>query len=185
MLKVFLFVLAITLCHNANAFDRKIDITQAKVNLQKKRLTFKDLRDIYVIKQSEDTSCGSAALATLINLLYNEKCTEKEIINSITAGKTQDELYLIYKAGFSLLQLAQAADKKGYHPTYRKNCGIKHLDAFKGPVIVRLSTDDYSHFVVFKYKAGGRIYLADPTRGNTMMMLSKFMRQWDGTCLAI
>lgn len=53
--------------------------------------TLKELRDLHVVKQQEDYSCGAAALATLMIYYFGENTSEKEILDLLEGRLTEEE----------------------------------------------------------------------------------------------
>ena len=53
------------------------------------------------------------------------------------------------------------------------------------PVIALLDTKGYTHFVVVKGAAGGRVFVADPALGHRVLSEAEFTAGWNGILLAI
>ena len=68
------------------------------------RHTLKELRDLYVIKQQEDYSCGAAALATLMIYYFGDHTSEKEILDRLEAHLTTEENSFIPHPAFGQTQ---------------------------------------------------------------------------------
>ncbi len=58
------------------------------LRLPQQAMSWTGIRDKGIIKQKFDYSCGSGALATLMQLVFGEKVSEEEIIDLILEGKT-------------------------------------------------------------------------------------------------
>jgi predicted double-glycine peptidase len=141
--------------------------------------TLKDRRDLNVIKQREDYSCGAAALATLLNYYYGDPVTEKELLTRLQAGLTEEERQSKIRRGFSLLDLKRVAQERGYRAAgFRLTASQVALLA--APAIVFVEPLGYKHFAVIRGVDRGRVYLADPARGNIRMGLSQFLGEWSG-----
>lgn len=54
------------------------------------------------------------------------------------------------------------------------------LKELAGPVIVYVTTKNYRHFAVFRGVREDRIFLADPSRGNLIMPIDEFLKEWKG-----
>jgi len=145
---------------------------------------WKSLRDANVVKQGFDYSCGSGALATLMNLSFGDEVSEQEIIQEILKDKTAAEQADIKANGYSLLDLKRAAEAKGYQ-AFVYNLEIEHLFQLQGPVLIHFEPRGEKHFAVLKYVRGDRAYLADPARGNVRISIYRFAQQWPGYILAI
>jgi uncharacterized protein len=146
--------------------------------------TWKDFRDRQVVKQGFDYSCGSSSLATLINLSFGENVSEGEIIQEILKRKNEAEQADIKKNGYSLLDLKEAAEAKGYLAVVYK-LDVEQLFQLQGPVLVYFEPKGEKHFAVLKYVKGDRVYLADPSRGNNRLSIYRFKELWPGYILAL
>ena len=153
-------------------------------NVTPMRHTLKELRDQYVVKQHLDFSCGAAALATLMTYYFGEETSEDEILNLLVAQLTKDERKLKASKGFSLLDLKHAAEAKGYQAAGFK-LTIEQLTKLAAPVIVFVQPLGYKHFAVLRGTDRGRVFLADPARGNLRMSIGRFLSEWDGIVFAL
>jgi uncharacterized protein len=144
-----------------------------------RRHTLKELRDQYIVKQQLDYSCGAAALATLLTYYFGDETSERELLELLTANLPQDELKLKEKQGFSLLDLKKVAQTKGYRAAGFK-LTIEQLQQLAAPVLVFVEPQDYKHFAILRGMDRGRVFLADPSRGNLRMSISRFLREWHG-----
>lgn len=154
------------------------------IRVYKPVVNWKEMRDKNVVKQGYDYSCGSGALATLMWIAFGDKASEAEIIKLIMQGKSDAEIKDIEKKGYSLLELKQAAEKRGYTTAMYK-LQLPHLRQLQGPVLIYIVRHGLKHFAVFKRISGDRVYLADPARGNIRMSLYRFEEEWPGYILAI
>jgi predicted double-glycine peptidase len=143
------------------------------------RHTLKQLRDRYVVKQERDYSCGSAALATLLIYYYGEDTSEKEVLDMLLAPLSEEEKKTKSQRGFSLLDLKRVAVAKGYRAAgFRLT--IQDLARLAAPVMVFVEPLGYKHFAVVRGIDRGRVFLADPSRGNLRMGVSQFLQEWSG-----
>lgn len=146
--------------------------------------SYYDIQYRYVEKQKYDYSCGTGALATLVNYYFGKNITEKEIIKLIFKGKSKKEQRTVIEKGFSLLDLKEAAVGFGYIAEgYRLR--PEQLRQLSGPVIVFIHPDGYKHFAICKGVRGSSIYLADPSLGNVRRPFELFNTYWDGITLAL
>jgi len=136
-----------------------------------------DFRDENLIRQQYDYSCGAAALATLLRFGLDDPVTEQQIVADLFAGLAKGDAETREKEGFSLFDLQQVAQKRGYKA---EGFRLKPQDIaqLNGPVIVFLETLGYKHFAVLKGVRGDRVYLADPSRGNIRMPAYRFLEAW-------
>lgn len=147
-----------------------------------RRHTLKELRDQYVVKQHLDYSCGAAALATLMIFYYGEDTSEKAILDLLNIRlqtMTKEEQARKKRIGFSLLDLKIVAEQMGYQAAgFRLT--LDQLRQLAAPVIVYVRPFDYHHFAVLRGIAGDRVFLADPSRANLRMSLSRFADEYGG-----
>ncbi len=131
------------------------------------------------MKQLLDYSCGAAALATILRYGFDDEVTEREILIDLFGLLSEDEKGLRRKEGFSLLDLQQVAQARGYKAQGFR-LAPEYLPKLGGPVIVFIEPRGYKHFAVFRGVKGDRIYLADPSRGNMRMPAYRFLDTWLG-----
>jgi uncharacterized protein len=72
--------------------------------------TVKELRDMNVVKQQQDYSCGAAALATLLRYYFGDATSETEILNLLEGSLSPAEKEEKSKRGFTLLDLKRVAE---------------------------------------------------------------------------
>ena len=76
------------------------------------------------------------------------------------------------------------AQAKGYRAAGFK-LTIEQLTQLAAPVIVFVQPLGYPHFAVLRGVDRGRVFLADPSRGNLRMSLSRFASEWNGTVFVL
>jgi predicted double-glycine peptidase len=132
-----------------------------------------------VVIQRWDLSCGAAALATILNFQHGDAVSEREI----AIGMMSREEYLanpevvIFRQGFSLLDLKRFVDARGYNGVGLGRLSIDDLVA-RAPIIVPISSRGYQHFVIFRGIEDGRVSIADPAFGNRSVSRARFDAQW-------
>jgi len=136
-----------------------------------------DFRDENLIRQRYDYSCGAAALATILQYGLGDPVTEQQIVADLFAGLAGDEAAQREQEGFSLYDLQQVAQRRGYRAEGFE-LEPQYLAELNGPVIVFIETMGYKHFAVLKGVRGDRVYLADPSRGNIRMPAYRFLEAW-------
>ena len=141
--------------------------------------TLKDLRDQALVRQRFDYSCGSAALATLLNYGFDHQITEREVLREVFLPLSGDEESLRKKEGLSLLDLQRVALARGFKAQGFR-LAPEYLSQLGGPVIVFIEPRGYKHFAVLRGVRGDRVYLADPSRGNIRMPAYRFLDSWVG-----
>ena len=138
-------------------------------------LSVEELRKRDLTIQELDYSCGSAALATLLNAYLQIPVTEREIIDHIL--KTGDLRKIIARRAFSLLDLkrfatSRGAEAEGYSLTFDELIDLQQ------PMLVPIVIRGYRHFVIFRGMKDGRVYLADPSFGRWTLARAEFERMW-------
>jgi uncharacterized protein len=144
-----------------------------------KRHSLKELRDRYIVKQQFDYSCGAAALATLLTYYFGDETSEQDILKILLAELSNDERRRKEWRGFSLLDLKRMAQAKGYRAAGFK-LTIEQLTQLAAPVLVFVEPLGYPHFAVLRGIDRGRVFLADPARGNLRMSIARFLDEWHG-----
>jgi uncharacterized protein len=147
------------------------------LDVLKERHTLKELRDLHVVKQDTDYSCGAAALATLMTYYFKDPTSEQEILRLLVTGLSEDESALKQLFGFSLLDLKRVAVRKGYRAAGFE-LTFEQLRQLTAPVIVFVTPRGYPHFAVLRDVIGDRVYLADPARGNLVLSIARFLSEW-------
>jgi len=137
--------------------------------------TADELMEKNVVMQEFDYSCGSAALATLLNYHLGEDLTEMQVIQGLMSYGNIERIR--ERRAFSLLDMRRFVDALGYDGQgfHAKMENLKKLDV---PVILAIELFGYQHFVVFKGVYNDRVFLADPWLGNTTYSISAFEDMW-------
>ena len=146
--------------------------------------TWQELRERNVVMQKHDYSCGAAAIATLMRYYFQDAVSEKEILDDITGNFNEVELNKRKEKGFSLLDLKMFAERRGYIAIGTK-LKLASLSKLRGPILVFLNLKDYKHFAILRGIKENRVFIADPSRGNLQMSLSRFAEEWDGISLVL
>jgi len=134
----------------------------------------------HVIHQGADISCGSAALATLLNFQFDDPVTEERIIQAILRRVDPEEVKR--RGGFSLLDLKGVVSEFGYTVKgYRLT--LDQLAERRVPGLVPITIRGFKHFVVFRGVVGDRVLLADPSFGNLRLERERFERHWAGIAM--
>lgn len=130
----------------------------------------------HLVRQSFDYSCGSAALATLLNASMGEKFTERQVIHGLM--EYGDKEQIAARRAFSLLDMKRFVNVLGYNGAGYKAKMENLLDPQYWPAIVPIQIFDYRHFVVFRGVYGGHVFIADPWRGNSSYTQAQFESMW-------
>jgi uncharacterized protein len=136
-----------------------------------------EARQENVVVQQWDTSCGAAALATLLKYQHALPVSEKDIAEAML--HRTDPLKVKVRGGFSLLDLKRYADARGFEGVGYMQLELDDLMAMV-PAIVPIDVRGYPHFVVVRGKGGEKVLIADPAFGNRTMDVQAFERAWQG-----
>lgn len=128
-----------------------------------------------IIKQMYDYSCGSAALATLLNAQLGENFSEKQVIKGML--QYGDRQKIEQRRAFSLLDMKKFVNKLGYEGAGYE-AAIEDLRTLERPGIVPIEIFEYRHFAVFRGIYKDHVFLADPWRGNISFPLKEFENRW-------
>jgi len=128
-----------------------------------------------VVKQAFDYSCGSAALATVLNYDLGEDLTERQVINGML--RFGNSRKIAERRAFSLLDMKKFVDVLGYKGVGYK-ADIDDLKTLGRPCIIPITIYKYRHFVVFRGIYKGHIFVADPWRGDSSFTLQQFKDMW-------
>jgi hypothetical protein len=125
----------------------------------------------HIVKQQFDYSCGSAALATLLNYYLAER--------QVIAGLVEygDKKQIERLRAFSLLDMKRFVEKLGYHGTGYK-ADIADLKTLGKPCIVPMEIFGYQHFCVFRGIVQDHVFLADPYLGDVSYSVEQFRKMW-------
>jgi hypothetical protein len=146
--------------------------------------SWKELRNRNIVMQTYDYSCGAAALATILRYYWNDPGDEHQIINAILKTLTFDEAKDRMDHGLSITDLRHGAVQLGYLSTIGA-MSFQQLAQARVPLVVPLRIKDYDHFVVYRGIADGRVYLADPIRGNVRPTVAEFCQQWQKNAVLV
>jgi uncharacterized protein len=148
--------------------------------------SYRELQRQNIVMQTYDYSCGAAAVATVLQYYWGDNVGEKQLLEVlINQVLTVDEVRDRVKNGMSITDLRRVSEKMGYLAaigtmTFDKLCESKLA------LVVPIKVKGQDHFVVFRGVAGGRVYLADPIRGNVRPTIAQFCGQWQkGAILAV
>ncbi len=143
-----------------------------------------ELKRRNVVMQKYDYSCGAAALATILRYYWEDDVTEKQILDAMLKVLTVDEVKDRIKNGMSITDLRRAAVELGYLSSIG-TMSFEQLSQSKIPLLVPLKLKGFDHFVVYRGVVGGRVYLADPVRGNVRPTIPEFCGQWQKNAILV
>ncbi|WP_174278999.1 C39 family peptidase [Sphingomonas bacterium] len=155
--------------------------TGASANYQVPVMSWTDIPFRTVIRQRYDFSCGSAAVATLLNYHYDHPTSEVPIFQAMWAAGDQP---VIRRLGFSMLDIKRYLDGIGFR-TEGFRLSPAQLGNVRRPGIIILDLRGYRHFVVVKGVERGQILVGDPMLGITRYTIADLTAHWNGIFLAI
>ena len=146
--------------------------------------SLKEIREKGVVIQKWDTSCGAAALATVLSYHFNDPITEREVAEGLL--RQTEPLKVRHRGGFSMLDMKRYVRERGYKAIGFKELSFDELRYFDAP-IVPLNLHGYNHYVVFKgLTADGGVWVADPAYGNRTLSRDRFEQSWmDGMAFTL
>ena len=110
-------------------------------------LSLKEIREAGVVVQKWDTSCGAAAMATVLTYHFNDPTTEREVAQGLL--RQTEPLKVRHRGGFSMLDMKHYAQERGYKAIGLKGLSFEDLRYLDGP-IVPVDFRNYNHYVVYK-----------------------------------
>ena len=143
--------------------------------------SLKEIRFRSTLRQQYDFSCGSAALATLLTHHYGHAVTEAQVFEAMYLRGDQQK---IRREGFSMLDMQRFLASRGLRADGFQLPLQKLVDAGL-PAIVLVTDKGYSHFVVVKGVADGRVLLGDPSSGARAVTRAAFEAIWTGKLLFV
>jgi predicted double-glycine peptidase len=146
-----------------------------RVKVRETVTSLEELKKQNIVQQTYDYSCGSAALATLLNYHFGEDFDERQVIQGLL--KHGDSEKIAQRRAFSLLDMKRFVRVLGY-----KGVGYKaeyeDLVALDRPCILPIKIFGYRHFAVFRGIHKDHVFLADPWRGNISFTRHEFLEKW-------
>lgn len=172
---IILFLISLVLCNVS--FASTLEVQTGSFTVEKRVTDLKALREADLQLQTNELSCGAAALATLLNLLGDKQSTEADIL--------KDEKSLAKGKGISLFDLKRFALKRGFKAEGYK-MDLPHLAELKLPCLLHVDNQaGDKHYVVYRGMKKDRVFLADPTYGNVRLSAQEFEKIWTGFALLV
>jgi predicted double-glycine peptidase len=172
----FAVSLLTTLCATSSVAETSRTIDLNGVRGQVRVMSLQELRQTGLMRQGWDSSCGAAALGTVLNYYYRRNFSELTIV--LTLLKNGDANQVRAQGGFSLLDLKRFVQAVGYQGKGYDQLTVDDLVAFKVPVILPVSIRGFDHFLVFRSRLADRVLLSDPAFGNLTMTVQRFQEMW-------
>ncbi|MES2297969.1 MAG: C39 family peptidase [Pseudomonadota bacterium] len=143
--------------------------------------SLKEIRFRTTMRQQYDFSCGSAAVATLLSHHYGYRVTEQQVFAAMYLHGEQQK---IRKEGFSLLDVQRFLAGIGFQADGFE-LPLDKLVQARLPAIVLVAEKGYSHFVVIKGVADGRVLIGDPANGTRALPRPAFEAIWRNKLLFV
>ena len=137
------------------------------------------MRDEGVVRQSLDYTCGTAALATLINRIAHTAVSERDLLDVLADPPTELQLPEHWQeTGVSFATLAALAVHYGMSAV-GVELAASDLYKLRVPALAYLPHSDPPHFTVVTGIAPGiAVEIADPSWGNRRLKMPHFQRYW-------
>lgn len=126
------------------------------------------------VRQMEDFSCGSAAIATLLTYHYQRPLSEREVLEAMFVKGDQAK---IRREGFSLLDMKNYLESHGYRADGFQ-VTLDKLVSTSTPAIALIRDNGYNHFVVVKGTRDDKVLIGDPAIGARVMARADFEKIW-------
>lgn len=146
--------------------------------------SWKQLKEIHIVMQKRDYSCGAAALATILHYYWGDNVSEEQILIAIEKILTPEEMKDRIKNGLAISDIRRAAVEMGYLSSIG-TLTFRQLTESKVPLIVGITPSGYKHFVVYRGVDCDYVYLADPIRGNIRVPIPEFVCQWQKNAILV
>jgi hypothetical protein len=145
------------------------------------------LRYTDVIEQSNEYTCGAAAVATLLTCFYGIPVTEQDALNLVYGSMHARGEKPEQGRGITAYDLKEALEAKGIRTEgfLVKPAALQDYFSRGGlPVIIHLTKPE-KHFEVVVGMVGEQIVIADPSWGRSVMPLTLLVEQrgYDGVVL--
>jgi hypothetical protein len=168
--------LLLFLCYTDPLLAGTLSLNAGGARINQPVRSFQEIRQARTIRQQWDRSCGAAALSTILSLHYGERISEAVIIVAIL--QNTDPARIRARGGFSLLDLKQFAQSRGYEARGYGSMTLAELGQLGAPAIVPLRIRGYDHFAVFRGVYGESVLISDPAFGTLTMKIPRFLAIW-------
>lgn len=177
------------LASSTNSFAQ---MSPADTSLKEIKLT-KETAEFFegIVPQSKTTTCGAAALATLMKYHMSIPVTEKELLKSVANDGSR------LSSAFEITQMAKSKGIKLKALRVSKE-SLQFEDALLPSIVRVIHPSIYEdvkegrpvkkmlhHFMVLTKIEDDKFYLKDPAYGNTWVLRSEFMRMWLDPSLSV
>ena len=184
-LKQKILALTILTISSSSLFAQRSPIRDPDLFIQKRVVSWKELKTQNVVMQKRDYSCGAAAVATVLRYYWGQDVTEADVLRVIELSLRPAALKDRSQNGLTMADLKVACDRMDYAAAVGKLDTFKELAESKVPVVVSAKLGGIDHFVVFRGTACGLVFLADPIRGNIRLTVSDFVKAWNENAIFV
>lgn len=153
--------------------------------IQKRVVSWTELRNQNVVMQQQDYTCGAASVATVLRYFWGEDVKETDVLETLGLSLTATALKDRTENGLSMADLKVVCDRMGYAAAVGTLDSLAELSESKVPLIVSINLGGHDHFVVFRGVACDMVFLADPIRGNVRIAACDFERQWNDNAVFV
>ncbi|MDG5500928.1 C39 family peptidase [Marinobacter sp. BGYM27] len=144
--------------------------------------SFQERRFSTILRQENDFSCGSAAVASLLSYHYDTSVSERTVFDAMLASADRDK---VRREGFSMLDMKRYLEAQGYQADGFRMPLEQIAAQVRLPLIVLLDLNGFRHFVVVKGISDQEVLVGDPTRGLLVLSRDVFESRWDGVAFVI
>jgi len=138
--------------------------------------SLQEIRQEGVIIQKWDTSCGAAALSTVLTYSLQYPVSEREVASGML--RMTEPIKVKHRGGFSLLDMKHFVETRGLKGTGYRGMTFEQLLSFQSPIVPILQYGNPHFIVVRGLNSDGRVDIADPGFGNRTMSVEDFKGVW-------
>jgi predicted double-glycine peptidase len=138
--------------------------------------SLQEIRQEGVIIQKWDTSCGAAALATVLTYSLQDPVSERDVAKGML--RMTEPLKVKYRGGFSLLDMKHFVELRGFKGTGFRRMNFEQLLAYPSSIVPVVQYGNPHFIVVRGLNSAGRVDVADPGFGNRTMSVENFRAIW-------
>lgn len=137
-----------------------------------------------VSRQKRSNTCATAATHTLLVHDYAQEGVPPldELRRRMLSELSQEQREAFARSGFSFSDIKRTLQSFGF-VVRGLRMPLSTLVEVRAPAIVQLRSGELGHFAVWRGAANGRVYLADPARGNVVTPIERFGEKWTGYVL--
>ena len=173
---VFVLIFLMLFSQNLSAMTNSLPLNNSPLLMAKPLKSWQQFRERQLIRQQWDSSCGAAAMTTILNGFYGFNLTEKQITLSLL--HLTDAKRVRLRKGFSLLDLKRLATIIGLSGEGYGGMDIDELINLDLPAILPVRLNNLDHFVVFRGYLNKKVLISDPAFGNLSMSKQALETIW-------